>query len=119
VKPESDILTDLIRNEVPGVFAAYRFGSRETGNAGPESDTDLAVLSDRALPPLLIWDLSGKLTLYCQSEVDLRAASTVMRMQVIAYGRRIYCADSRTCEQFEDFVYSDYARLNEERAAIL
>lgn len=83
VGTETENLTGLIRKEVPGVLAIYRFGSRETGNAGPESDTDLAVLSDHALPPLILWGLSEKLALFCWSEVDLvdlRPASAVMRM---------------------------------------
>ncbi len=42
-----------------------------------------------------------------------------MRMQVISKGQRIYCSNEQSCEMFEDFVFSDYARLNEERAGIL
>ncbi len=51
--------------------------------------------------------------------IDLNQASTVMRMQVISKGQRIYCSNEQSCEMFEDFVFSDYARLNEERAGIL
>jgi len=42
-----------------------------------------------------------------------------MRMQVLSNGRRLACFDTEVCDVFEDFVYSDYARLNEERAAIM
>jgi len=31
----------------------------------------------------------------------------------------VYCRNAARCERFEDFVYADHARLNEERAAIL
>jgi len=51
--------------------------------------------------------------------VDLLQASTVMRMQVISTGKRLYCSNLIVCEQFEDYVYVAYARLNEERRGIL
>lgn len=51
--------------------------------------------------------------------VDLRAAHTVLRSQVIGHGVALYRRDPKQMEAFEDFVFSDYARLNEERAAIL
>lgn len=51
--------------------------------------------------------------------VDLTAASTVTRARVIAYGERLYCSDESACEAFEDFVYSAYVRLQEERREIV
>ena len=51
--------------------------------------------------------------------IDLQQASTVMRIQVISTGERLYCSDEHACELFEDFVYSSYAHFNEERAGIL
>jgi hypothetical protein len=51
--------------------------------------------------------------------VDLLAASTVLRAQVIAYGERLYCGAQFACETFENYVFASYARLNEERDAIL
>ncbi|CAN5730634.1 hypothetical protein BH20ACT11_BH20ACT11_16830 [soil metagenome] len=51
--------------------------------------------------------------------VDLARASTVMRAQVVHEGERLYCADGTACDTFEDYVYSSYARLNEERREIL
>lgn len=51
--------------------------------------------------------------------VDLTTASTVLRMQVVSLGRAIRVSDSRRQGQFEDLVFSQYARLNEERREIL
>jgi len=51
--------------------------------------------------------------------IDLRSASTVMRAQVVSTGERLFCANEPACGEFEDRVYSDYARLNEERHHIL
>jgi hypothetical protein len=42
-----------------------------------------------------------------------------MRAQIVANGERLFCRDLRRCEQFEGWVFSDYARLNEERRGIL
>jgi hypothetical protein len=51
--------------------------------------------------------------------IDLRSASTVMAIQVISTGRLLYDADASVRGGFEDFTYSSYARLNEERREIL
>jgi hypothetical protein len=51
--------------------------------------------------------------------VDLRTASTVMRMQVISTGICLDAPDDQTRREFEMYAYSDYARLNEERREIL
>jgi hypothetical protein len=51
--------------------------------------------------------------------VDLMAAATVMRMQVVSGGLPIGVFDGPAKERFETYVYSAYARLNEERRAIL
>ena len=51
--------------------------------------------------------------------VDLRAASTVMRMQVISHAIVLAAFDPAEQARFETYVYSSYARLNEERKAIL
>lgn len=50
--------------------------------------------------------------------IDLRAASTVMRMQVISGARVLAVFDAVEKERFETYTYSAYARLNEERKAI-
>jgi len=51
--------------------------------------------------------------------IDLSNASTAMRIQIVANGERLYAKNKNEAAIFEDFVYSDYARLNEERAGIL
>lgn len=81
-----------IKKSVPGLIAFYRFGSIERGTTRPDSDVDL---------------------------VDLRSASTVMRMQVLSTGTCLTTEDDRARREFEMYAYSDYARLNEERREIL
>jgi predicted nucleotidyltransferase len=119
---DSTKLTERIRAELPNVMAVYLFGSTAAGAAGPESDIDIAVLDANPILSLECWDLAQELATEAGRDVDivdLRVASTVMRAQVIATGRRLFCADEIKCGEFEDYAYSAYARLNEERRAIL
>jgi len=107
---------------LPGVMAVYLFGSAVSGKIHPESDIDLAVLADSPMGTEQLWKLARDITAMLDVEVDLidlRRASAVMRMQVIQGGRRLFCRDQVACDVFEDFVFSDFARLNEERSGIL
>ncbi len=106
----------------PAVQAIYLFGSVACGEAGAQSDVDLAILGEREVDPVLLWETAQEIADVVGREVDLldlRAVSTVMRMQVISRGERIHCQDAMAAETFEDFVFSHYALLNEERQAIL
>lgn len=117
--------THIIRallDSLPGIVAIYRFGSWDTPQARSDSDIDLAVLPEQPLSNLDRWELSQKLAQIASRDVDLvdlRSASTVMRLQIIAHGERLYCADEAEAGRFETSVYSGYARLNEERREIL
>jgi hypothetical protein len=51
--------------------------------------------------------------------VDLRAASTVMAMQVLADGHVLEDVSPDARGLFEDHAFGSYARLNEERRGIL
>jgi len=51
--------------------------------------------------------------------LDLRQLSTVMRSQVVSTARLLLDRDPTARAFFETFVYSSYARLNEERLEIL
>jgi len=104
------------------VLGVYVFGSTAAGSTREGSDLDLAVLAAARLPAMRVWELAQSVAgrIGCDVDlIDLRAVSTVMRMQVMAHGERLACADPEACGVFEDFVYADFARLNEERAAIL
>jgi predicted nucleotidyltransferase len=113
----NQLLEDTIREVVPGVQASDIFGSRARGNAGPESDLDVAVLASRPIHPLVRWELQERLASALHTTVDLvdlRRASSVMRVAVLAdaqlvcegdsYGRQLFearrsrttCASSRT-----------------------
>ena len=115
-------LVSHIRKAVPGLIAFYRFGSTERGNTRPDSDVDLAILSDKTLSELDRFELAQDLATQLHRDVDLvdlRSASTVMRMQVLSTGTCLTTEDERARREFEMYVYSDYARLNEERREIV
>jgi len=111
-----------IRKAVPDLIACYRFGSTERGTTRPDSDVDLAILSGKTLSELNRFELAQDLAAQLHRDVDLvdlRAASTVMRMQVLSTGTCLATEDERARREFEMYAYSDYARLNEERREIL
>ncbi|MDX8411654.1 MAG: MarR family EPS-associated transcriptional regulator [Mariprofundaceae bacterium] len=120
--PASLGVVDKIISELPGVIAVYAFGSTVSGQMHQDSDLDLAVLANPPIDSEKIWRLAQDIAAMVGREVDLidlRRASAVMRVQIIQGGKRLYCLDPLACADFEDFVFSDFARLNEERAGIL
>jgi predicted nucleotidyltransferase len=115
-------LVEVLRETLPDCLAIYRFGSWGTEAQRPDSDIDLAVLPAQPLDPVLRWELAQRLASLAGRDVDLidlLQASTVLRIQVVACGERIHCADNLSVERFENSVFSSYARLNEERREIL
>ncbi|MGB3684138.1 MAG: nucleotidyltransferase domain-containing protein [Rubrobacteraceae bacterium] len=120
-KPLAEAIDELKR-KIPELVAIYRFGSFGTDHERPDSDLDLAVYAGSSLSVVRLWDVAQELATLVGRNVDivdLATASTVMRSQVIHGGERVYCADELDCETFENYVYSSYARLNEERREIL
>ena len=113
---------ELIRQSVPDVAAVYRFGSSVEGTTHPRSDVDLAFLPLHPLDPVVRFELQERMASAFGQDVDLvdlRTASTIMQMQVIAKGILLAEPDHHEKERFETYVFSAYARLNEERRAIV
>ncbi|NBC18065.1 MAG: nucleotidyltransferase domain-containing protein [Bacteroidetes bacterium] len=118
-----DAAVTLLREALPDLRVVYVFGSAtQTQPLRPDSDIDLAVLPARPLDAVARWDLQERLATLLRRDVDLvdlRSASTVMRIQVLRTGRVLYEVDVVTRQRFEMYALSAYALLNEERAAIL
>jgi predicted nucleotidyltransferase len=115
-------LIEFARQAIPDLVALYRFGSQTRRNIRPESDVDLAVLARNPIPALRRFELAQELAAQLHRDVDLvdlRTASTVMRMQVISTGECLAAPEEAARREFEMYAYSDYARLNEERREIL
>lgn len=112
----------MLRSTVPGLAVIYLFGSQVRGGVHEDSDIDVAILSAEPLLPTLRFEMQAELSVRLRSDVDvvdLRSASTVMRMQVVATGSVLYGEESEIRQRFEMQTLSAYALLNEERAAIL
>lgn len=119
--PQTELVARLTA-ALPAVEAVYLFGSADTPDERGDSDVDLAYLSFQTVDPVLRWEYAQELATWLKRDVDLidlREASAVMRAQVVAHGRRLYCRDETVCARFEDSVFSAYARLNESRREIL
>jgi hypothetical protein len=87
-----------------------------------EIGLDLAILATDPLDPVVRFDRAQEISrlVGCDVDlVDLRTASPVMAMQVIATGRLLVECDANARGAFEDRTFSAYARLNEERRGIL
>lgn len=119
--PRRQIVEILQHTGVP-IDAVYLFGSRARGDARAGSDWDIAILPERPLRPEERFDLQEVIARALRADVDLvdlRSASAVLSVQVLRDGIVLHESDRAPREAFEAFALSDYARLNEERAAIL
>jgi predicted nucleotidyltransferase len=117
-----DALAATLTREFPGLVAAYRFGSTVSGQTHRDSDVDVAILTDAPIGATRLFDAKALLEETARTTidlVDLLAANTVLRMQVISGGVPIVVREERSKALFEDYVFSSYARLNEERREII
>jgi len=115
----TQILKSLFNNDL---LAIYIFGSSITEYERQTSDIDIAIMCKSKVSKLILWEVTQEIAIALKRDVDLldlKSSSTVMQMQVVANGKRIYCTNEIFCEKFEDFVFSSYALLNEERKGIL
>lgn len=115
-------VVEQIRRAVPSVIAVYLFGSVATGRSTRDSDIDLAILAAEPLAPQARWHLAQTLAISLSRDVDLvdlRQASTVMRLQVLGSARLLLETDRAKRQQFEAVALGAYARLNEERRGII
>jgi predicted nucleotidyltransferase len=99
-----------------GVALAFLFGSQVKGNAAQTSDFDIAVLFET--PPadplalketaLLASDLDG----YFPANIDvvsLHRAPLLLKYEVIAHNRVLYCENEKERIDFEVSVIKEYA----------
>ena len=120
-------IIQTILTHYPNAQAIYLFGSWGTAYQTPHSDLDIAVL----LPPATakqvdMWEwitLSQELASIAGVTnvdlIDLRRANTVLRKEIIAADRRIWCADESSVLEFEALIISLYHQLQFERKDII
>ncbi len=115
-------IVQVLRAAVPGLQLVLLFGSHARGDATPASDVDVAILASEVIAPSLLLAVRLDLDRETSADVhliDLRAASTVMRHEIVQQGEVLLNAGGVEVESFLDFTLRDYVRLNEERSAIL
>lgn len=116
------LIVDELRRALGDVVAVYRFGSSAEGTTHRRSDTDIAVLARNRLSAATRFDLQERLASLIGTDVDLvdlSGASPVLAIQVVARGDLLHEDDATARGEYEDLVFSRYARLNEERRGIL
>jgi len=115
-------ITQHLKSNVDGLDIIYLFGSQAEGSVHKNSDLDIAIKCKSSITSTQLWEIANELADIAKCDVDLidlSIASSVMRMQIVSKGICLYAQDKHETAVFEDFVYSDYVRLNEERAEIL
>lgn len=107
--------------------AIYLFGSWGTENQSQHSDLDIAVLlpseTAKHVDPWEWLTLSQQLANIAGVEkvdlINLRQVDTVLRKEVIAANRRVWCTDESAALEFEALTLSLYHQLQFERKAII
>ncbi len=113
---------DLLRVTHPEVIAVYRYGSSVQGTMHAESDIDIALLGAAPLARSRASEASFALQKVYGRDVDvidLRTATPVLRAQVLGSSIVLDSTNDSLRAAFEAYALADYARLNEERRAIL
>lgn len=119
---DHDVIVRTLDESLADLQAVYLFGSRARGDAADRSDFDVAVLTKVPLDKLRRWEVQERLASVLHADVDLvdlRAASTVLRVQVLKDGLVLKDSDLKARAEFEMYTLSDYCRLQEERREIL
>lgn len=107
---------ETLTKALPGLVALYLFGSRASGQQGPQSDVDLAILAREPVIATWLYETARGLEVDLGVDVDLvdlLTASTVLKKEVIEHGALIYCADPDATLDFEASSLSEYGRYRE------
>jgi|SRR4051812_17243614 len=118
---DPDILA-AVRAELPEVRRVYLFGSRAAGNERPDSDLDIAVVLDGPADPVHLWQAGEAIASRLDVDVDLidlLAADTVLKSQIIINGKLLFATDPMEAERYEIFILNDMIELNEARAPLI
>ena len=100
----------------------YLFGSFGTPSQHPNSDIDIAFLPTRTVDPVDCFQISNTLADHFHRSVDLvnlTDSSTVLAKEVLRTGAPVDIQNPDIQQEFEMLTLASYARLNEERQAIL
>ncbi len=113
---------EAIRAELEGLKSVYLFGSRATGEQRHCSDWDIGVVGVDVFDPVLVWEAAQRVAVVLDCDVDLvdlRTASTVLRFQIVAYGKRLFSDGLVDTEQFDNLCIAEYLRFAEARRELV
>lgn len=118
---QQSYIIDYLRERVKA-HTIILFGSAARGNMRADSDVDLAYMSEEDYAPYDLFMIAQGLADYLGREVDLvdfRQASSVFKAQIVGTGRLLL--DNEPVQRQYAFMRAlkEYAKLNEERHAIL
>ena len=105
---------EAVLRTFPDVETVYVFGSQARGTASPQSDLDLAVLGVTPLESARRFAAQRELSAVLDRDVDLvdlRAANSVLRSEVVNAGRILFSRDADRTLEFEARVLGEYAEL--------
>jgi predicted nucleotidyltransferase len=121
----SDTQINEIKSYLSNEISPYLimiFGSAYKGSMTPDSDIDIAFLSDKKVEPYELFMIAQGLADKLGRDVDLvnlETASTVFKAQVIAKGKVILDKTPNRRRIFQMNSFKEYATLNEQRQCIL
>jgi uncharacterized protein len=116
------LITEFLKEQIPGLIAIYVFGSVADNSVTLESDIDIAFLTFQKISAVEKWKIQEELASKLNQDVDLidlKDATTILRTEVVEKGKLIFTGDSYQVNHFEMITYSMYADLNESRQNIL
>lgn len=114
-------IISLLQQHIDDIALIYLFGSRAQGLANEQSDYDIAFFSKAAIDNVQRYELAQQLAIELNADVDLvdlKSASTVLQMQVVSQGEKLF-GSNQMDDSYSAQVFSMYGRLQESRQAII